>query len=74
VKRYIAFCAAIEILLGWWFVWDCQRYDNEHYRVNYGYQYDDKLHRVNDDYERWTPADWKRWKELHSDKPKNEGR
>jgi hypothetical protein len=73
VKRYIAFCVAIGILLGWWFVWDCQRYDDEHYRVNDEIA-DTLSNHKKLDYERWTPADWKRWKELHSDRPKDERR
>jgi hypothetical protein len=59
MKLYLTICVTIGILLGWWFVWDCQRYDDEHYRVN-------------GPYEHWTPADWKRWKELHADRPPEE--
>ena len=54
--KYIAACVALGILLGAAFVWDCERYDDEHFRVN-------------DDFEHWSLAGWERWKELHWDKP-----
>jgi hypothetical protein len=61
MKIYLAVSVAgivIGILLGWWFVVDCERYE-----------YDMRRHGGNDDYPTWTAADWQRWKELHWDKP-----
>jgi hypothetical protein len=61
MKLYLTICAAIGLLLGWAFVSEWQRYDQER-------------HGDNDDYETWTLANWKRWKELHWDKPPPEGK
>jgi hypothetical protein len=60
-SRLIAFyalCVAIGLALGWWFVSDCQRYDERYLG--------------NDDYPTWKLADWNRWKELHWDNPEDD--
>jgi hypothetical protein len=59
MKIYLAICVVVGILLGWWFVVDCQRYDL-------------RRHGDNDDYPTWTAADWHGGKELHWDKPEEE--
>ncbi len=56
---YYVACVAMGILLGYLFVRNCQKYDDEHFAVN-------------DDYERWSLAGWERWKELHPDTPEEE--
>jgi hypothetical protein len=54
--KLVIISAAAGIFLGWWFVRDCERYDDEHFAVN-------------DDYQHWNLAGWNRWKELHLDRP-----
>jgi hypothetical protein len=56
MSKTVIISAAVGILLGWWLVRDCERYDAEHFAVN-------------DDYQHWTLAGWNRWKELHRDRP-----